>query len=136
MPTPETHGRWMQLGTTRFDSLQDSNKSVIESAIRRAWGIPKWKNMLRSNLPPQLILTLYKIPTVKSGLNGYPKWVFLKYQTYCLEVRCERRGVSRIYVSYQGESVRRKKMDEQRLYEALQSLARALAGQENRASRG
>ena len=119
MPTPETHGRWMQLGTTAWnnlDSLQDSNKSVIKSAIRHAWGIRKWKN-----LPPQLILTLYKIPTVKSG----PK--------YCLEVRSL--GVSRrIYVSYQ-RSFQRKKNQEQRLYEALQSLERALAGQENRASR-
>ena len=66
MQTPETHGRWMQLGTTHFDTLRNGlNKSVIESAIRRAWGIQKWKSILRSNLPPQLILTLYKIPTVK-----------------------------------------------------------------------
>ena len=128
MPKPETlghqHVRWMQLGTTRLDTLQGVNKSVIESAIRRAWGIPKWKNLVRSNDDlDRMILTLYKIPTVKSGLNGYPKWVFLKYPTYCLEVRCERRGVSHIYVSYQGEqSVRRDKTKEQRLYKALQSL--------------
>ena len=142
MPKPETlghqHVRWMQLGTTRLDTLQGVNKSVIESAIRRAWGIPKWKNILRSNLPPQLILTLYKIPTVKSGLNGYPKWVFLKYPKYCLEVLSPS-GVSRsIYVSYQGEqSVRRDKMKEQRLYKALQSLGINMetGGQENRASR-
>ena len=122
MPKPETlghqHVRWMQLGTTRLDTLQGVNKSVIESAIRRAWGIPKWKNLVRSNDDlDRMILTLYKIPTVKSGLNGYPKWVFLKYPKYYLEVLSPS-GVSRsIYVSYQGEqSVRRDKTKEQRLY--------------------
>ena len=79
---PNVDGRrrrhWIQLGTTRLDTLKGVNKSVIESAIRRAWGIPKWKILFRfaANLPP-----LSKIPLMKSGLHGWRPARSTRHQT-------------------------------------------------------